>query len=235
LNHSEKLAAEYLRHCGFHDIRFEPDGNIPPDFLIDNAIAVEVRELNQNQITDSRYRGLDEAAIPLLMKFKNLLISLGPAQSEESWFVRYKFLRPIPPWKQLQAEVRKCLLEFRENPPVQRRINIMINDNFVLNLIRATDAHKSFFIFGGYGDHDSGGWVLAETLKNLRICIEEKTRKVARVRHKYPEWWLLLIDRIGFGVEECDQKSYREHFAIEHNWDKIVLVNPLNPSSGFEL
>jgi hypothetical protein len=235
VNHSENLAAEYLRHCGFHDIRFEPDGNIPPDFLIDNAIAVEVRELNQNQITGSRYRGLDEAAIPLLMKFKNLLISLGPAQSEESWFVRYKFLRPIPPWKQLQAEVRKCLLEFRENPPVQRRINIMINDNFELNLIRATDAHKSFFIFGGYGDHDSGGWVLAETLKNLRICIEEKTRKVARVRHKYPEWWLLLIDRIGFGVEECDQKSYREHLAIEHNWDKIVLVNPLNPSSGFEL
>lgn len=73
-------------------------------------------------------------------------------------------------------------------------MDIMVDDNFELNFIRATDAHQSFFIFGGYGDHDSGGWVLAETLKNLRICIEEKTRKVARVRHKYPEWWLMLID-----------------------------------------
>jgi hypothetical protein len=235
LNHSEKLAAEYLRYCGFQDIRYEPDGNIPPDFLVNNTIAVEVRELNQNQITGSGYRGLHEDAIPLLMKFKKLLISLGPAESGESWFVRYKFSRPIPPWKQLQAEVRTCLLDFRKNPPVQRRIDIMIDDNFELNLIRATEAHQSFFVFGGYGDHDSGGWVLAETLKNLRVCIEEKTRKVARVRHKYPEWWLMLIDYIGFGVEECDQRSYREHLAIEHNWNKVILVNPLHPSSGFEL
>jgi hypothetical protein len=235
LNHSEKLAAEYLHHRGFRDIRYEPDGNIPPDFLINNTIAVEVRELNQNRITDSGYRGLHEDSIPLFMKFKKLLISLGSAETGESWFVRYKFWRPIQPWKQLQVEIRKCLLGFRQNPPAQRRVDIMIDDNFELNLIRATDAHQNFFIFGGYGDHDSGGWVLAETLKNLRICIEEKTRKVTRVRHKYPEWWLILIDYIGFGVEECDKKSYREQLAIEHNWNKIVLVNPLNPSSGFEL
>jgi hypothetical protein len=235
LNHSEKLAGEYLRHCGFQDIRYEPDGNIPPDFLINNTIAIEVRELNQNQITDSGYRGLDEDAIPLLMRFRKLLTSLGPAQSSESWFVRYKFWRPIPPWKHLQAEVRNCLLDFREKPPQQRRIDIMVDDNFELNFIRATDAHQSFFVFGGYGDHDSGGWVLAETLKNLRICIEEKTMKIARVRHKYPEWWLMLIDYIGYGVEDCDQKLYREHLAIEHDWNKIILVNPLIPSSGFEL
>ncbi len=235
MDHSEKLAGEYLCHLGFQDIIYEPDGNIPPDFLVEGRIAVEVRELNQNQITDSGYRGLHEDAIPLSMKFKKLLISLGPAENGESWFVRYKFWRPIPPWKQLQADVRNCLLGFRKDPPVQRRIDIMIDDNFELNFIRATNAHESFFIFGGYGDRDSGGWVLKETLKNLRICIEEKTRKVARVRHKYPEWWLMLIDHIGFGVEECDWKLYREHLAIEHNWNKIILVNPLNSSSGFEL
>jgi hypothetical protein len=31
---------------------------------------------------------------------------------------------------------------------------------------------------------------VAELARNLRICISEKTRKVSRVRAKYPIWWL---------------------------------------------
>jgi len=77
--------------------------------------------------------------------------------------------------------------------------------------------------------------VFSETQKNLRICIEEKTRKIARVRSKYQEWWLILIDFIGYGVDECDRKLYREQLGIDHNWDKIILVNPLNSRLGFEL
>jgi hypothetical protein len=30
---SEKLVETYLKSCGFSDVRFEPDGNRPPDFL----------------------------------------------------------------------------------------------------------------------------------------------------------------------------------------------------------
>ncbi len=235
LDDSEKIAEIYLHHRGFKDIHYEPDGNVPPDFLVNGTIAIEVRQLNQNQITDSWYRGLDEDAIPLLMKFRKLLKSFEPAENGETWFVRYKFGRPIEPWKELETKIRNCLSEFRGNPSERRRVDIMIDDNFELNFIRATDAHESFFIFGGYGDHDSGGWILEKTLKNLRLCVEEKTQKVASVRHRYKEWWLILIDRIGYGVEDCDHAIYREHLAIEHSWDKIILVNPLNPTSGFEL
>jgi len=80
-----------------------------------------------------------------------------------------------------------------------------------------------------------GGWVLQETQKKLRLCIEEKTRKIAPYRQKYPEWWLVLVDRIGYGVEACDEQLFREHLKFEHSWDKIMLVHPLNPRSVFEL
>lgn len=235
MDHSEKLADEYLRHLGFQDITYEPDGNVPPDFLVDKKIAVEVRQLNQNQITDSGYCGLQEVAIPLFMKFKNFLTSLGSVDTGESWFVRYKFSRPLLPWNQLQAVVSERLIAFRDNQHAQRRAKVIINEDFELDLIRATDAHPTFFVFGGYSDRDSGGWVFSETQKNLRICIEEKTRKIARVRSKYQEWWLILIDFIGYGVDECDRKLYREQLGVDHNWDKIILVNPLNPRLGFEL
>jgi len=235
LDQSEKLAYDYLRCRGFQDIVYEPDGNVTPDFLVNKEIAVEVRQLNQNEITDSGYRSLDEIAIPLSMKFKNLLASFRSADSGGSWFVRYSFKRPLPPWDELQSLIRQQLEEFRDSRGPEGRTRIFITDDFQLDLIRATNNHSLLFVFGGYSDSDSGGWVFGETQKNLRICIDEKTKKIERVRVKYEQWWLILIDYIGYGVEDCDHKLYREQLGIDHNWDKVILLNPMNTCSAFEL
>jgi len=40
---SEKLVAKYLAHRGYMDVIYEPDGNVPPDFLVNGCIAIEVR------------------------------------------------------------------------------------------------------------------------------------------------------------------------------------------------
>jgi hypothetical protein len=71
--------------------------------------------------------------------------------------------------------------------------------------------------------------------KNLRICVAEKSRKVARVRAKYPEWWLLLVDHIGHGLSNFDREQFRQQLGMVHDWDKIILVNPLDPKRAFEL
>jgi hypothetical protein len=44
----EKTVIECLKIQGFHHIRYEPDGNIPPDILLYDKIAIEVRRLNEN-------------------------------------------------------------------------------------------------------------------------------------------------------------------------------------------
>jgi hypothetical protein len=41
MNDSEKLVFEYLKSRGFDKVVYEPDGKVPPDFLIDGRIAVE--------------------------------------------------------------------------------------------------------------------------------------------------------------------------------------------------
>jgi hypothetical protein len=110
-----------------------------------------------------------------------------------------------------------------------------ICNGFEIELRRAGNSYPQFFVPGGSADDDTGGWILQETQKNLRLCIEEKTRKIAPYRHNYPEWWLVLIDRIGFGVEACDEQLFREHLRFEHSWDKIVLVSLDNLRRAFEL
>jgi hypothetical protein len=72
--------------------------------------------------------------------------------------------------------------------------------------------------------------------QNLRLCVAEKQAKIARVRTKYSEWWLILDDRIGLGeLDERDLAHLRELVRVEDPWSRIILVSPLNPSNGFEL
>jgi hypothetical protein len=48
MNREEKVAKTYLEKLGLGEVLFEPNGNVPPDFLINGRIAVEVRRLNQH-------------------------------------------------------------------------------------------------------------------------------------------------------------------------------------------
>jgi hypothetical protein len=81
-----------------------------------------------------------------------------------------------------------------------------------------------------------GGFVVAELVRNLRLCIGEKLRKVDRVRHKYEEWWLVLEDRISYGaLDGDDADQLRAALGPVAGFDKVVLVNPLEPTRALHL
>src|SRR4051794_36826512 len=109
---SERLVEAYLRHCGYADIQYEPDGNIPPDFLVDRRLAIEVRRLNQNHDDGTTVHGLEEVAFNLGSKVEGALTSLGPPTNGQSWFVFYRFSRPVPDWKVLRPRVEHTLKVF---------------------------------------------------------------------------------------------------------------------------
>src|SRR5882762_8813042 len=138
MDEGEQIASKYLRHLGFENIIHEPDGNVTPDFLVNNRIAVEVRRLNQNEIIDSGHRGLEVTAIPLMMKFNKLLSSLGTGGPGQSWFVRYTFARPLPRWARLQKAMREQLTAFQRCQHTQNQDTIVIEEYFRLQLIRAS-------------------------------------------------------------------------------------------------
>ncbi len=232
---SEKSVNAYLAHQRYASVVYEPDGNVPPDFLIDGRIAVEVRRLNQNEDTSNGSRGLEEVTKPLHAAVSKVVTSLGPPTAGVSWFVIYTFRRPLPPWKQLETMLADALRRFQEEPSDQPTATRMAK-GFTLRFIRASKTHATFFVLGGSSDHDGGGFVVAEMARNLRICIDDKSRKVASFLNRYPEWWLALEDRIGFGVlDESDRQDLRQLISVSDPWSKIVLVNPLNPALGFEL
>ena len=232
MKREEQLAHQYLASLGYNCVAYEPEPNLPPDFLIDGRIAVEVRRLNQNEITETGHRGLEETWIPFNMRFRKFLKSFGPPRTGETWFVTYQ--RPLTPWENLRPVLTGYLAEFL-NHPVRGRVDIQVDDSLEISFYPACKPHPTVFVWGAGGDGDSGGFVVSEMLKNLRICVADKTKVVAPHRHKYPEWWLVFLDFIGWGLGEYDQKMLLQHWDMEHNWDKIIIVSPQNPLTAYEL
>lgn len=233
MDKTESIAKTYLESRGHTSIVYEPDGNVPPDFLVDGSIAVEVRRLNQHEEGQEGPEGLEAVHFPLLRLFQRVLPEIGAPPAGDSYFVTYTYHRPLPPWKDVEVALRQRLQEFRIDPRDGTAVQVM--KNLEIEFLRASQPHATFLVLGGLLDHDSGGFVLAELNKNIRICVAEKAKKVAKFRSRYPTWWLLLVDYVAHGIDPEDHDDLRNLLQFDHGWDKITVVNPLDPTRGFEL
>jgi hypothetical protein len=45
----------------------------------------------------------------------------------------------------------------------------------------------------------------------------------------------VFIDLIVWVLDDCDRNQLREHWNMQHDWDKIILISPHNPLSAFEI
>jgi len=236
MDDSERLAEQYLQSLNLGEVIYEPDGNIPPDFLVDGRIAVEVRRLNQNyESSDGSRQGLEQLAIPLRKRFKTHLPSLGRSLNEECWYVAIDFRRPLEEWRTLRPLVDAELRAFMALP-VRTQSTLRITPNLSLDLHRSGKDHGSFFSLGASSDDDSGGWVMSEVERNLRLCITEKARKIEPYRSKYAVWWLVLADHIDYAMEADDRPVFRSEVMprISHRFNKIVLIDPRDYRCAFE-
>jgi len=234
---TEQLAGKYLRGLALGAVVYEPDGNVPPDFSIGNRIGVEVRRLNQSYTDSSgKARGLEEVTIPLWQRMKKILKSIGPSVDGECWYVGVDYGRPFPDWKQLEPRIRQELGAFMRQP-VRSRIAIQIAPNFEIDLLKAGIDHGSFFVLGASSDNNSGGWVMAEVEKNLRLCIAEKEKKIAPYRQRYDEWWLVLADHIDCSMDKEDRVVFRTQVmpTIPHDFARIVFLDPRDNGRAFEV
>lgn len=225
----EALARDHLLGRGYRDVVYEPDGKVPPDFVVDGRIAVEVRRLNENERDATRPKGLNVVAAPLLARVQSLCHAHGAANTG-AWWVTVRFRRPVPPRERLLVETRAFLDRVHQGTASHVAI-----DNVVLEATPRPDRRGKTFELGVMVDEDSGGWVLDELERNLRLIIGDKSVKIARVRHRYAEWWLLLVDHVAYGLSAEDRDQFKSSAQIDHDWNKIILVNPRDHMDYFEL
>ena len=65
VNEDEIRAKHYLKTIPHTTLTYEPLGNVTPDFVLDNTIAVEVRRLNKNYLSNDKLVRIENTEIPL--------------------------------------------------------------------------------------------------------------------------------------------------------------------------
>ena len=233
MDRTESLARDHLVFRGYQNPEYEPDGNVPPDFSIDRRIAVEVRRLNENEKDTKVPKGLEETEIPFLMGMQKLTKSFGPA-NPDAWWLRLRYGRPMPAWRDLAAAAKAFLTRVRDANSRERAAE-RIHANVEIEAIPRADNGDDMFSVAITSDEDSGGWVFELLEQNLRLCIEQKTEKVRPYRRKYPEWWLLLVDQVAYGLSESERAEFKARVNVPHTWDKVIVVNALDHTQYFEL
>jgi hypothetical protein len=121
--------------------------------------------------------------------------------------------------------------------PERSQMTLPVTPNLSLDLFRSGKDHGSFFLLGASSDDDSGGFVMGELERNLRLCVTEKEQKIEPFRSRYLDWWLVLADHIDYSMDEEDRPIFRAEVMpqISHRFSKIVLIDPRNYNNAFEI
>ncbi len=231
MGRDEALVERYLIGLALGPVVHEPDGNVPPDFVVGGQIAVEARRLNQHFESNGKHVGLETLEAPLIGFVETLLPKLGEPTDGQSWWVHYEFRRPLD-WPWIKRRIREALISFA--PPTAIPMILDLAPGFRLCLDPKTNAEPHRFVLAGYSDLDAGGAVAAEILRNTRLCVIEKSGKIAARKDRYPRWWLVLVDRIGPNLNRFERSALIGQ-VDKGPWEKIVLIDPAQPSRSLAL
>lgn len=236
MRRDELIASAFLKTLDIGSVKYEPDGNVTPDFLLDGRIGVEVRRLNLNYILpNGKVEGYETLGASAWRMMERVAKTFGPSIDGETWNIVMGFRRPIV-WKTLEPVVVARLNEFKASS-CREDITLRFGDNFELDLMRSRRDKGSFFCLMGGGNADAGGAVMALVEQNLRLCVEEKERKVAPHRHKHNEWWLLLINRVDIHMEAEDYEEFSKKLnpPLVHAFNRILIIDPRDNANWFEI
>jgi len=231
MNEDEKISYEYLVNHGFTNVVFEPDGNIPPDFLINGSIAVEVRRLNQHIRTNNKNEPIERLQFKIEPKLKEIVEELDIKFPGYSVFISIKYQRPLRVTKELVNRIKVGILEHLCLN--ERQASFKINETLEIRLNRIEGINSHFLAIGSIIDFDAGGFVISEISKNMILAISEKGKKIEKYYSRYPTWWLILVDYIGYGISDQEAEQIRRNFDIETTFHKVILIGPRN--KGFEI
>lgn len=226
MNAEEQIAETYLKLLDIGDVKFEPNGNIPPDFSINGYIGVEVRRLNQHFTEGTNAIGLEVLEIPIWDAFIEVLRSFEKGTREKSFGVGLIFQRPLKnKIKDLKPLMKNALISFLETRP-KLPCTISVNDQ-VKFLIFVTEIEEDeLFLEAGSADSDAGGPPMVQKyIENIRHCIKEKSMKIKSRMPRYEVWWLILVDTIEWPLKHEEIKTIIANIIDIGNFDELVIVN----------
>ncbi len=235
-NNEERRAKEWLESQGYIDIRdLSKERKDPPDFVVENRIAVEVRRLNRMDDSDE---GIETDENALTGMIEEVLENAGEPPGDYNVEVECQThgvpLETRTDKKLVKQTVAHFVAQYAKkiDKALQSREHLKpwvtewecgIKLRFSSGLISKTGKFELVDV-----EVDPSGWVLPDSIDNINRCIVKKTGKIQDIICLYPEWWLVLVDHNVFVPESWEQdrlQTIRDGLVDTDPWSRIVVLN----------
>lgn len=224
MKNEEVIAEKYLKSLKLGPVEYEPTGESKaPDFMVGANTGVEVRRLNENDFSESKVKGLEQAFIPVTNKIEECLRSFDSSYTGTSYGLDFYLERPISAIKQIPKSLCKNLQSFLDEHH-QAPYRFTVVSGLDIEIIMIQPRGKLFLLFGGI-DEDSGGWVEESSLKNITHCIVDKLKKIGPYKNLYREWILVLVDYIGIALSENTKASIKNSIDSSSLFDRVDIID----------
>lgn len=227
MDQSEAVAAKWLRSEG-HEFRHLTGGDDPPDFVVDDNIAVEV-----TTISTYAYRSISHFFNNLFHKF------LGNAENGRGYAVSIEYedermfeVAGVSKKEDLRRLIRQELKAHYRNP----NSGIRPNGSCVIPLLHGItleiwpwQSSRDYPVEYKYtvcGFKPFNGEIFIQALvENIQAAIDKKSAKQtiqARVAD-YREWWLVVT---GFRrLDQDESKILSDMLVLREPWKHLIAVN----------
>lgn len=226
MNREEQITLEYLRARYGENAVPVPPHEDPPDILVNSTIAVEVRRLNQYYFEYGEPEGLENLSISLEHTFEEVLRSFDDLYNGQSYWVFIDYQRPFKSdFRRIKKEMRLALQNFLSLQISDFPHEISVNPEITFTVYKSDIGNGKLFPAAGSGDSDAGGWVIGVYADNIRHCVNEKSFKIAERLEKYSQWWLYLVDCMGFGLNQQEFLKVIQEVGNTGSFDKVVVLD----------
>jgi hypothetical protein len=216
---------KYLKNLYGGNVVFEPDGNIPPNFLVNSVYAVEVRRLNQQFFEDDHAVGLEKLSYPLADAIKEVLASYDSQYSGKSYWVNIYYKRPLDRnIRQVKSEMQIALNDFLQSDLILP-CTIRVNEKIELYIDSSDLVSEQVFRIAIEGDDDAGGGVISTYIQNIRHCIVDKSSKINWCKSRYKNWWLYLVDYMELGLDYGDIERVKSAILDLGEFNRVAIIN----------
>ena len=242
MNEEELRARQGLEDQeGYTDILdLSKDDQDPPDFVVENRIAVEVRRLD---------RGSDSDYHTLINIIKEVLEQAGEAPDGSAVYVgcepqgvslkTRKDRKKVKHIVDQYAEQINNALESNERPEAWKKgLECGIQLSFYPGRYSNTAKFKSGAV---QRDGAEGVLVVRDLIDNINRCLTEK-RDLESIQKKmrcYPKWkwWLVLVDGLVMmpRLNQDERQQIRDNLVDTCPWSRIVVLSQLDPMIQFDV
>lgn len=226
MNREELIVFEHLTKLHGKGVLPVPAHKDPPDIVIDSSIGIEVTRLNQHYFESKKPEGLEILSFPLEDALEEVLNSFNYLYDGKSYWVCIDFKRPLnSSVHQTKKDMTLTLNNFLASETINFPYRVSVNSEISFLIYESSPGNGKLFPRGGTDDFNACGQNISTYAKNIQYCINKKSSIIQKKLDKYNNWWLYLVDCIGFGLSQKEILEVIKNVGDIENFDKVVVLN----------